>query len=90
MKYAQWRLRFLIPASLVGLLVCPRAEADEAPIVGEPSKDYEECLECRGEQLGTSITWYGRATDAAKLARQQDKLVFLIQVSGNFAREEST
>lgn len=45
---------------------------------------------CSGERLSTAMTWYKDAKDAAKLARKQDKLVMLIQVSGNFAREEFT
>ena len=43
-----------------------------------------------GKNLGTTITWYKDTKDAAKLAREQDKLVFLIQVSGNFSKEEFT
>lgn len=84
------RRRFLMTACLAGLLLSQWAAAEEAPSAGEPSSADEVCLECRGEQLGTSITWHRRATDAARLARQEDKLVFLIQVSGNFAREEFT
>lgn len=45
---------------------------------------------CTGEKLGTTITWYDDSQFAARLAREQGKLVFLIQVSGNFAREEFT
>ncbi len=40
--------------------------------------------------FGTVIQWQKAAKAAARLAKQQDKLVFLIQVSGNFAREEFT
>ena len=45
---------------------------------------------CTGEKLGTTIAWYDDSQLAARLAREQGKLVFLIQVSGNFAREEFT
>ncbi len=40
--------------------------------------------------LGTALHWVSNANEAARLAKQQGKLVFLIQVSGNFAREEFT
>ena len=45
---------------------------------------------CTGEKLGTQIAWYDDSQLAARLAKEQGKLVFLIQVSGNFAREEFT
>ena len=40
--------------------------------------------------LGTGIHWIADPKKAAKLAKDQGKLVFLIQVSGNFAKEEFT
>ena len=45
---------------------------------------------CKGEKLGTTITWYDEPRVAARLAKEQGKLVFVIQISGNFAREEFT
>ena len=45
---------------------------------------------CTGEKLGTSIAWYDDSQLASRMAKEQGKLVFLIQVSGNFAREEFT
>ena len=45
---------------------------------------------CTGEKLGTTITWYDEPQVAARLAKEQGKLVFVIQISGNFAREEFT
>ena len=41
-------------------------------------------------RYGTVVDWQKDARTAAKLAGQQDKLVFLMQVSGNFARQEFT
>lgn len=41
-------------------------------------------------RLGTALHWVADTNAAAKLAKQQGKLVFVIQVSGNFAREEFT
>jgi hypothetical protein len=41
-------------------------------------------------ELGTAIHWEKTPDIAAQLAKEQGKLVFLLQVSGNFAREEFT
>ncbi|MFP6612792.1 MAG: hypothetical protein VB835_10815, partial [Pirellulales bacterium] len=47
------------------------------------------CLPPKND-LGTAIHWVAAAQEASDLANQQDKLIFLIQVSGNFSREEFT
>lgn len=39
---------------------------------------------------GTAISWMPTLNDAIDLAKKTDKLVFLLQVSGNFALEEFT
>lgn len=45
----------------------------------------------RGDRkLGTAITWAESPDAAWREARDEGKLVFLIQVSGNFARQEFT
>jgi hypothetical protein len=41
-------------------------------------------------KLGTAITWAESPDAAWRQARDEGKLVFLIQVSGNFARQEFT
>ena len=41
-------------------------------------------------RLGTKIEWAQSPDDASLLAQQQGKLLLLLQVSGNFAREEFT
>jgi hypothetical protein len=41
-------------------------------------------------KLGTAVSWMKSPDEAAKAAGDQDKLVFMIQVSGNFARQEFT
>jgi len=41
-------------------------------------------------KLGTTVTWMPTPDAAARSAADQDKLVFMIQVSGNFARQEFT
>jgi hypothetical protein len=40
--------------------------------------------------LGTTVHWAATPDEAGKLAEKEHKLVFLIQVSGNFARQEFT
>jgi hypothetical protein len=40
--------------------------------------------------LGTAVHWMPTPDEAGKLAAKERKLVFLIQVSGNFARQEFT
>ena len=44
----------------------------------------------KGPRYGTAFTWAESPKQARELAQQQNKLVFLIQVSGNFAKEEFT
>ena len=55
-----------------------------------PDSEQTSTEVCTGEKLGTAIAWYDDAEVAARIAKEQGKLVFLIQVSGNFAREEFT
>ncbi|HVA47843.1 MAG TPA: hypothetical protein VNH11_15855 [Pirellulales bacterium] len=40
--------------------------------------------------LGTAIHWMQSPDAASRLASEEGKLVFMIQVSGNFARQEFT
>ena len=41
-------------------------------------------------KYGTALEWAASPTAAAQLAKEQDKLVFVIHISGNFARPEFT
>ena len=56
---------------------CSGASGDEKPKEGD-------------RKLGTAITWAESPDAAWRDARDEGKLVFLIQVSGNFARQEFT
>ena len=60
--------------------------AEEA--TGEAAGEAAEV--CTGAKNGTTITWYKDGDEAARLAREQGKLLYVMQVSGNFAREEFT
>lgn len=44
----------------------------------------DKCDECGDETYGTSVQWSGGVTEAAKLAKEQQKLVFVLHVSGYF------
>ena len=44
----------------------------------------------REPTLGTGIHWVANAQRASELAEAEKKLVFRMQVSGNFAREKFT
>jgi|GEM_PF-1838210 hypothetical protein len=46
--------------------------------------------DCTIGPLGTALQWYSDPSVAADVARREGKLVFVIQVSGNFSREEFT
>lgn len=41
-------------------------------------------------KYGTAVTWVDSPREAGKLAAEQQKLVFVIQLSGDFTRDEFT
>jgi hypothetical protein len=43
-----------------------------------------KCRKCGNDSYGTSIEWAESPNDAAKKARAEEKLVFVLHVSGNF------
>ena len=42
------------------------------------------------DTYGTAIHWVRTAAEAQKLARAQDKLIFVVHLSGNFTRDAFT
>jgi hypothetical protein len=42
------------------------------------------CGTCGQERFGTTVAWEGSVADAAKKAKEQEKLVFVLHVSGYF------
>ena len=70
----------------------PAAAATGAFKVAGAEPDREVCTKegCSDRKLGTEITWAESPDAAWREAREEGKLVFLIQVSGNFARQEFT
>ncbi len=46
--------------------------------------DEASCKSCGKEKYGTSIEWAGSPSEAAKIAKEKEKLVFVLHVSGYF------
>ncbi len=42
------------------------------------------CKDCGQESFGTSIVWSGSPSEAAQKAKDEQKLVFVLHVSGYF------
>ena len=43
-----------------------------------------KCGTCGNDNFGTSIVWEGSTSDAATKAKKEEKLVFVLHVSGYF------
>ncbi len=71
-------MRSFALAALAAVIATPVLAQDK-------DKDCKkQCGKCGQEKFGTSITWKGTPTDAAVLAKKQEKLLFILHVSGNF------
>ena len=68
--------------------VAPRSL--NAPDVAGPPKGAEPVDFESFRDLGTAVQWCASPAEAAKLAVTEQKLIFLLLVSGNFARQEFT
>lgn len=44
----------------------------------------DKCRTCGTEKYGTTVQWAGSPQDAAKKAEKEEKLVFVLHVSGYF------
>jgi hypothetical protein len=44
----------------------------------------DDCKKCGTENYGTTVEWAGSPSDAAKIAKEKEKLVFVLHVSGYF------
>ena len=42
------------------------------------------CAKCGNETYGTTVQWAGSPSDAAAKAKAEEKLVFVLHVSGHF------
>ena len=50
----------------------------------------DSCGSCGNKRYGTSVEWAGTPSEAAKLAKEQEKLVFVLHVSGYFEDPQFT
>lgn len=55
-------------------------------LLGLPAaaQDSLSCPKCGKQTYGTTIQWVGSPSDAAAKARAEEKLVFVLHVSGYF------
>jgi hypothetical protein len=92
-----WRSRVRSRLAAVGLLsvswamvlACAENAAVEEVAAEEVPKPAM-CQACEPGKHGTQISWAADREDAVKQAKERGKLVFLMQISGNFARQEFT
>lgn len=61
-------------------------QASAAP----PNNDDQPAVRDADRRYGTAIEWAESLEEATRLAKEQGKLVFVLQVSGHFARDEFT
>lgn len=54
------------------------------PAVAQDGKKPPRCVGCEKETYGTTIEWEGTPTEAGARAREEQKLLFILHVSGNF------
>ncbi len=69
-----------------------RPPSETFPVAGEPcaSSCMVNVPHLAPRKLGTAIDWYADRDEAVRVAKQRGKLLFVMQLSGNFAREEFT
>ena len=67
-------MKTMLATILLALVAARSARADESP----------DCTSCGKETYGTSIVWEGSPAEAAKRAEKEEKLVFVLHVSGEF------
>ena len=48
------------------------------------AQDSPKCVDCGNQSYGTAIQWAGSPSDAAAKAKEGEKLVFVLHVSGHF------
>ena len=48
------------------------------------AQDGESCGKCGTKTYGTSVVWSGSPSEAAAKAKADEKLVFVLHVSGHF------
>ncbi len=71
-------IRMLMIASLFA------AAQDRQQEPPKQEKCEKQCGTCKKDTFQTSIQWKGSPTEAAGAAKKQEKLLFILHVSGNF------
>jgi hypothetical protein len=61
-----------------------------APVEAQRPAPAEPCLACAGQTYGTRVTFLPGPADAARQARREGKLLFILHVSGNFEESKFT
>ena len=72
-------MRRLILGAVAGLLLAPFGLAVAGKSPAKPAKEAPTC-----GSFGTSVEFVETPKEAAQLAKKQEKLVFVLHVSGNF------
>ncbi|HXG63120.1 MAG TPA: hypothetical protein VNO22_17245 [Planctomycetota bacterium] len=55
-----------------------------AGVAGARDEEGASCGRCGGRTYGTAVVWEDSPSEAARKAKAEGKLVFLLHVSGNF------
>jgi len=67
-----------------------RSDAEESQVAGTHNRPTACCRVDGCGTLGTAIEWVAPPERAARLAEKEDKLLMVMHLSGNFAKEEFT
>lgn len=82
--------RFLFAAAGLAFGLTLQTAAASEPGQAKKSGAGEVCTAEGCGQYGTSVNFYPTPSDAAKQALKEEKLVFVLHVSGNFENPEFT
>jgi len=73
-----------VPMLQASELQGPQATSPKAPPAKEHKHDDATCTTCGNRTFGTSLEWVETPSEAAKQAAKEQKLVFVLHVSGHF------
>ena len=48
------------------------------------AQEPDKCGSCKKETYGTAVHWAGSVSEAARQAKEKEKLVLILHVSGHF------
>lgn len=64
--------------SLLAIVVMTSLASAQGVVEGD------SCKKCGNKSYGTSVEWSGSPSEAAAKAKKEEKLVFVLHVSGHF------